>query len=162
MDGSVLNHLVDAGEHAWPHSEAERALSYLHVDDQIKCDRLLHRIVRRFTVEISATAARSRMRDPIATASLAALVSRTRNYDSAHTHNDAWSVCRSPNEIGEAMITWTHIQNVDGLESVGGKNVETHSSLSLGNFEWSVAWLAAIGSFGSFLVSLAQAVGLWH
>jgi hypothetical protein len=78
--------------------------------------------------------------------------------------NDGWSVCRSPNEIGEAMITWTHIQKVDGknLESVDGKNVETHSSLSLGNFEWSVAWLASIGSFGSFLVSLAQAFGLWH
>ena len=62
------------------------------------------------------------------------------------------------------MITWTHIQKVDGknFESVDGKNVETHSSLSLGNFEWSVAWLAATGSFGSFLVSLAQAFGLWH
>ena len=62
------------------------------------------------------------------------------------------------------MITWTHIQKVDGknLESVDGKNVETHSSLSLGNFEWLVAWLASIGSFGSFLVSLAQAFGLWH
>ncbi len=62
------------------------------------------------------------------------------------------------------MITWTHVQKVDGtnLESVGGKDVETQSNLSLGNFEWAVAWLASIGSFGSFLVSLAQAFGLWH
>ena len=62
------------------------------------------------------------------------------------------------------MITWTHIQNVDGknLESVDGRNVETQSSLSLGSSEWAVAWLASIGSFGSFLVSLAQAFGLWH
>jgi hypothetical protein len=62
------------------------------------------------------------------------------------------------------MITWTHVQKVDGtnLESVGGKDVETQSNLSLGNFEWAVAWLASIGSFGSFLVSLAQDFGLWH
>jgi hypothetical protein len=69
-----------------------------------------------------------------------------------------------PTKQEKLMITLTHIQKVDGsnLESVDGRNVETHSNLSLGNFEWAVAWLASIGSFGSFLVSLAQAFGLWH
>jgi hypothetical protein len=49
------------------------------------------------------------------------------------------------------MITWTHVRTVDGNE-VG----KTRSTLTLGRVEWTAAWLAATGSFGSFLVNLVN------
>ena len=58
------------------------------------------------------------------------------------------------------MITWTHVRTVDGKEVD-----KTRSSLTLGRVEWTAAWLAAAGSFGSFvvnLVNLARALGGWH
>ena len=49
------------------------------------------------------------------------------------------------------MITWTHVRTVDGNE-VG----KTRSTLTLGRVEWTAAWLAATGSFGSFLVKSCE------
>jgi hypothetical protein len=54
------------------------------------------------------------------------------------------------------MITWTQIRSVDG------KEVVTRNSVSLGFFVWSAAWVAATGSFGSFVVNLTRAFGLWR
>jgi hypothetical protein len=53
------------------------------------------------------------------------------------------------------MISWTQFRNSDG-------EVETRGSLKLGFFVWSAAWVAATGSFGSFLVNLTRAFGWWH
>ena len=50
--------------------------------------------------------------------------------------------------------TWTQVQSVDGKK--------THSTLSLGFVAWSAAWVAAIGSFGSFVMNFGRAFGWWH
>ena len=50
------------------------------------------------------------------------------------------------------MIAWTQDRSVDG------RKVETSLTLAA----WSAAWLAALGSFGSFVVNLTRAFGLWH
>jgi hypothetical protein len=54
------------------------------------------------------------------------------------------------------MITWTQVQSVDG------KKVETRNTLTLGFLGWSAAWLAATGSFGSFVVNLGRALAWWR
>ena len=54
------------------------------------------------------------------------------------------------------MITWTHVRNVDG------KEVVTRSHLTLGSLWWSAAWVAATGSFGSFVVNAGRALSWWR